>query len=318
MMDRDSHLLSHFAIAMIAALLSLASLPPIIVAAGRDVRESIICGGIGRWYELHIPPGYSGKRPMPLVIVLHGTDMTGATMRGFTNFNEIADQRGFMVAYPDSFGPSWNDGRTDIHSPAYGAGIDDVKFISAMIDNIGRKYRIDYSRVYAAGFSNGGMMAFRLGIAISKRLAAVAAVAATLPRELAVGVPAMPISVIIVHGTADTTVPWEGGVLSKHGKKHGEVLSVLDTVLFWASRNRCGRRAKVSILPDRDPDDGMMVFHIAYRCAPGADTLLLAIQGGGHTWPMRRYTQSGKRPEMMTGDLDVTEFICDFFLRHRR
>jgi len=303
---------------MIAVLLSLASLPPILVAAGRDVRESIICDGLGRWYELHIPPGYSGKGLMPLVIVLHGTDMTGAAMRGFTNFNEIADQRCFIVAYPDSFGPSWNDGRTDIHSPAYSAGIDDVKFISALIDHIGRKYRLDYSRVYAAGFSNGGMMAFRLGIAIPKRLAAVAAVAATLPRELAVGGPAMPISVIIVHGTADTTVPWEGGVLSKHGKKHGEVLSVLDTILFWSSRNRCGRRAKVSILPDRDPDDGMIVFHIDYRCAPGIDTLLLAVQGGGHTWPMRRYTQSGQRPGMMTGDLDVTEFICDFFLRHRR
>jgi len=137
---------------------------------------SMTVDGLERSYILHVPP--AANQPLPLIIVLHGTYGTGRKMEFGLGFDPYADQRGFYVAYPNAYqepGESqtahWNDGRGTLES-SY-AGIDDVKFIVSMVDDIGGQVPLDKRRVFVTGASNGGMMTYRLGCETSRVFAGI-------------------------------------------------------------------------------------------------------------------------------------------------
>jgi polyhydroxybutyrate depolymerase len=288
--------------------------------AGTDSDQSrkgvLTVAGINRSYLLHVPPACSGKGPLPLLVVLHGADASGSMMMVYTRFNDIADRNNFIVVYPNSVGPYWNDGRVDMNSVSFKANIDDVKFIASLIDTIASRFQVDTGRVYVAGFSNGGMMALRLAIAIPEKLAAVCSVSGLLPKHLSYLTPTRPIPVMIIQGTDDPIVPCGGGKLSG---KHGEILSAVDTTAYWSARNGCSSRVGVQVLPDRDPDDGTIVFRVSYACTnPGMEVVLLTIQGGGHTWPGASIALPDNRSGKTCRDINASDMIWDFFSRHRR
>jgi polyhydroxybutyrate depolymerase len=296
------------AAAMIGLLLSAAPGPE------EGTKGILVAAGIDRSYELHVPPGYNGKDAVPLVVVLHGSNASGMVMRIYTGFNELADRKNFIVVYPDSVGPYWNDGRVDMSSVSFKANIDDVGFISNLIDHIASNYRVDTKRVYLAGFSNGGMMALRLGIVISGKVAAVASVCGLLPKHLSYLAPARPVPVMIIHGTDDPIVPCGGGKLDR---KHGEVLSAVDTASYWSEKNKCSSRMGVEVLPDRAPDDGTVVFRVSNECLNSdREVILLTIQGGGHTWPGASIVLPRDKSGKTCMDFSATETIWDFFSRH--
>lgn len=142
---------------------------------------------------------------MPLVLVFHGGGGHPATMPNFTHFDSLADHKKFLVAYPESFNKSWNDTRG--LSPA-----DDVGFIRALIAELQRTHNTDPKRTYAAGISNGGFFSNRLACDLTDKLAAIAAVAATMPETLVpVCKPSVPISVMLIHGSKDPLVHIDGG-----------------------------------------------------------------------------------------------------------
>jgi polyhydroxybutyrate depolymerase len=288
-------------------------------ASAKVLEKSIRVGGIERSFLLYTPEGYSGSASVPLVIVLHGAQGSGRQISEFTGFNGFADKKTFIVLYPDAFGGFWNDGRTDEYSPSFTAKIDDVGFISSLIDEMHSHYNIDQGRVYAAGFSNGGMMVFRLGIAIPERLAAVASVAGALPKMLASATPAAAVPVLIINGTADRTVPWRGGRLYSRGRSHGETLSVVDTTLYWAAKNKCSAKTSVTILPTA-AKTGRPAFRLMYTCTrPESDVVLVALQGGGHTWPgALQYLTGATGAKRSEGVFNATAYILDFFVRHKR
>ena len=250
------------------------------------------------------------------MIVLHGADATGAVMSFYTRFDDLADRNNFIVVYPNSIGPYWNDGRVDLGSVSFKANIDDVGFIAGLIDDLAARYRVDRGRVYAAGFSNGGMMALRLAVAIPEKLAAVSSVSGLLPRHLSFLSPSRPVPVMIIQGTDDPIMPCEGGKLTR---KHGEVLSAVDTADYWSSRDGCSGPVGVQMLPDRDQEDGTVVFRAAYACKnPGMEVMLVTIQGGGHTWPGTPVVLPENKSGRTCRDFSATEMIWDFCSRHRR
>jgi polyhydroxybutyrate depolymerase len=201
-------------------------------------------------------------------------------------------------------------------SVSFKANIDDVRFISNLIDEIVARHRVDRSRVYATGFSNGGMMALRLAVAIPEKLAAVSSVSGLLPRHLSFLSPSRPIPVMIIQGTDDPIVPCGGGKLFG---KHGEILSAVDTASYWSSRDGCSGPVGVQMLPDRDPGDGTVVFRVSYSCTgPGMEVVMLTIQGGGHTWPGTQIVLPENKSGKTCRDINATEVIWDFFSRHRR
>ncbi len=279
------------------------------------VRGSLRIGGLDRTWELFLP---SSPGPYPLVIVLHGSGAKGAIMRSFMGFTDLAEQNGFLALFPDSIGPYWNDGRSDNNSPSYRAGVDDVEFLTRLLGHVVAEYHGDPARVYIAGFSNGGMMALRLGLAIPGKVAAVASVSGTLPKPLALRVARVPVPLLLIHGTEDRTVPWGGGKLVRGKMNRGEVLSVLDTLLFWAWNNGCAGSAGVSPMPDLDSRDGTRAFRMFFECDdPVRETTLIAIQGGGHHWPgIGRSLPEGKAGKVSL-DVSATDLIWEFFSRHR-
>ena len=288
-------------------------------AQGKTVRGTIKIGDLERGYEFFRPAGCTERNPLPLVIVLHGANAFGLIISMYTGFNDLAEKHHFMVLYPDSYGPYWNDGRVDMDSAAFTAGVDDVRFISMLVDFISFRHPVDRHKIYVAGFSNGGMMALRLAIAMPERLAAVASVSGLLPKNLAQLSPRWQVPVLMIHGTGDRTVPWAGGKLKGGNKTHGEVLSVVDTALYWARNNGCREPAELKMLPDVDPDDGTMAFQVSYGCCnPGSEVMLVAIQGGGHTWPGANQLLPEHRTGKTSRDISATRFIWDFFSRHKR
>lgn len=300
--------------------------PPVIaedaakpeVGLERDFVGELVHDGLRRTYLVHVGSSCSAEKPAPLVIVLHGGGGTGAGTVKLTNFNAIADREGFIVVYPDGVDRHWNDGRGVEWYRAHTENIDDLGFISALIDELSTKLKVDTKRVYVTGISNGGMMSYRLGCELSQRIAGIAPVTASISVNMAkVWSPSRPMPVLIIAGTADPLVPWDGGDIRFGGRIYGTVLSVPDTVKFWVEKSGCLAKPMVIRLPEVDPTDGTTVRKEVYAgCWGGAEVVLYAVEGGGHTWPGGwQYL-----PERIIGktsrEFSASEVIWQFFKAH--
>jgi len=283
-----------------------------------DYSSSILSGELQRTYSVHIGSSYDKTRPTPLLIVLHGGGGTGQGMNKLTNFNAIADRENFIVVYPDGFENHWNDGRGVQRYRAQTQNVDDVGFISTLIDHLSEKLNIDAKRVYVTGISNGAMMSHRLGCELSQKIAAIAPVAGNIPVNMeSVWAPSRPVPVLIINGTYDPLERWDGGEIRLGRNTFGIVLSVSDTVKFWVGKDQCSPSPTITQLPDKDPSDGTRVRTETYGgCQDGAEVVLYAVEGGGHTWPGGlQYS-----PESIIGrtsrDFDASEVMWQFFKEH--
>ena len=272
--------------------------------------------GRSRRCLVHVPRN-AAARSCPLLIVLHGGGGTPEGMVKLTKnrFNELADSSDFFVAYPGGLGRSWNDFRDDAKGYAHSEKIDDVGLISALIDRLAVEYSIDKDRVFATGISNGGFMSFRLGCELSGKIRGIAAVAATNPPDQAPRcAPARPISVMIINGTDDPIVPYNGGEVRLLGSSRGAVTSTDDTARFWARFDKCPDNPTVEKLPDSDPGDNTRVKKISYGpCGGGTRVVLYRVEGGGHTWPGGLHYLFTRMIGYTSRDLNACDRIADFF-----
>lgn len=271
--------------------------------------------GRTRTYQLHVPAVYDGTRPAALVLVFHGGGGSGANIARWTGFDALSERVGFLVVYPDGVNRHWIDGR---NAPFQNrAGVDDVAFITALLDALAAEFRIDSRRVYAAGISNGAMFCHFLALHLPDRIAAIAPVAGGLPEpEAAAPLPGGSVAVIAFNGTADALVPFEGGPIVRD---RGRVLGARATARRWADLNGCAPRPVSAALPDLDPRDGTTVTRETWSGGrDGAEVVLYVIEGGGHAWPgveKWRYRRAG---EVVSRDIDATALIWEFFERHPR
>ncbi len=279
---------------------------------------SLEVDGLTRTFILHVPPPARQGQPLPLLIVLHGGGGTGRKMQRFLGFDDYADERGFYVAYPDSYRPSgeggnshWNDGRGTEST----SGIDDVKFLLEMIAEIGRRVPLDASRVYATGASNGGMMTYRLGCETEGVFAGIAPVIANIPEPIFASCqPAAPLDFLAVNGSADPLIPLEGGGVCEDirvGCAGGQVVSQAESVGRFASTNGCDPQPQTVTLPV-EVEDGTFVEQQTYvNCAGGARVVAYIVHNGGYTWPPR----PGQLPAAgaQSRNLDATRLIVEFF-----
>lgn len=256
-----------------------------------------------------------GAGPFPLVVALHGRGGTGANMLGLTHLTQLAQREGFIVVYPDGVERSWADGRNA--SPASKQGVDDVGFLSALIDDFVARGKADASRVYVLGMSNGGFMALTLACRAAEKVTAVGSVTGLMGVELAAScAPSRPVSVAIVAGDDDRLVPFDGGVLP-NGR--GTIVGAEEAFARWVTLLGCPSPATVAMLPDAAPDDGTAVERRELTgCRGGTSVRLDVVKGGGHTWP------SGDRylPEGLIGktsqDVDASAELWRFFAGQRR
>lgn len=283
-------------------------------ANSSEMSKSVLeVNGIQRIYYFYSPKAQLNKN-IPLVLVFHGGQGNGLKVSQQTAFNDIADKQGFAVAYPNSI-KYWNDGRNTT-----GTSKNDTDFVLKLIEHLVKTENIDQQRVYATGPSNGGMFTLRLACELSNDVAAFAPVIASFPvayREKCK--PGRPVPVMMINGTKDTFIPWDGGSIRKGAKRGvgGEVVPVPDTAEFWRKHNGCSETSKVTEIPDSDRNDGTTVKVVSYSDCSGSGSLeWVQVKGGGHTWPG---TKLQKRPfvaKMMgavSQDINASQMIWDFF-----
>lgn len=243
--------------------------------------DSIIVDGIERTYEIHVPASlslYLSEKPdIALVLVLHGGGGTGKGMIKLTGFNDIADKNGFIVCYPDGISKRWGDGRDINFRKKNGTAVDDVKFISCLIDSLTAKYGINSSRVYCTGISNGGMMSFRLACALNNKISAFAPVAISMAKRMAENcMPGKHVPIMYIFGDEDPLVPFEGGQIMGN---RGEVIPVEETVDFWLKNNEITDSAKITVIDNEDDDTYVQKYDF------GKEFVFYLVKGGGHCWP---------------------------------
>lgn len=268
---------------------------------GANQERSLEVGNVKRSYLLHLPQGYVSGQPVPLVIALHGLGGTGRIMAMLTGFSDLADKKGFAVAYPDGFQLMWRYAKDD-----------DVNFIRALIDQLEKEKAVDARRVYVTGISNGAYFSSRLAGDLGDRIAAVATVAGTMTRlqGLRAKLP-RPIPLLHIHGCDDAIVSYDGK--DKFSKRHLS-WGAEEFVRWWAEHNGCEQQPVVEKLPDQATDGTSVERHLFRPGRARAEVVLYKIQGGGHTWP-----DGSWQPELLLGktcrDFNASAVIWDFFVR---
>jgi polyhydroxybutyrate depolymerase len=158
---------------------------------------------------------------------------------------------------------------------------DDIAFISALIDRVLVKYRVDKERVYSCGLSNGGILSYYLACNLSNKIAAIASVAGTMFNMWYYNCkPKTAMPVMEIHGTDDTTVPYDGS-------SGGGIYMPIDTVIKkWVEHNGCNSTPVTMQLADVNTTDLSTVTHYVYQGGiDGSSVELYKVIGGGHSWP---------------------------------
>jgi polyhydroxybutyrate depolymerase len=268
-----------------------------ILGASADER-TITVGRYARSYDLHLPNGRAPAEAAPLVLVFHGAGGNAASAKRTTAMDAKSDREGFIAVFPNGSGDpkeglAWNAWWWG--GPPNRDDADDVAFARAIVEDVARAYRVDRKRIFATGFSNGGMLAYRIGCEAGDLVAAIAPVAGALNSEKCGAGP--PVSVVAFHGRLDNLVPFDGGQppsqWDPHPRKQKSVQYAMDV---WKKRDACD--------PKPDAERKRNVMHLSHRCAGGIDVDLYAIEDQGHDWP--------------SGELSATDAIWAFFKAHPR
>lgn len=273
---------------------------------------TIQVGGVHRMALVHVPLGYTGKTPLPLVLNLHGSGSTADEQRLLTAMNRTANADGFIVAYPQAAivqgsGFDWNvPGQPLVGGrPVPRSAPNDVAFLSQLISSLEGSYCVDAHRVYATGFSGGARMVSDLGCQLSGRLAAIAPVSGLRFPSACHATHAVP--VISFHGTADPVDPYAG-----HRQKYW-TYSVADAASRWATRDGCSSTATVS-------HPATTVTLTAYSgCRNAASVELYAIAAEGHEWPGGPTLPAALTRVLgpQSGAVDADAVMWKFFAAHR-
>ena len=267
--------------------------------------------GVRRSYYVHVPAGHDGKISLPVVVALHGAFSTARNFEEESGFSLLADRESFIVVYPQGIGLGnlfrhWNSGHCC--GKARKQNIDDVGFVLATVDDVAKRNAVDRARLYLLGFSNGGMLAYRIAAEHPDIIAAVAVASGTIggvpapnEPEWSVPRPRQPVPVVALHGRADTHVPYDGGRAAQSRGK-SSAISVSRSIAMWVEADGCGPKPQVESM------GGERVERQAWSgCRDGAEVVLYSIKDWGHEWPKAN----------MLGGFEASDTIWQFFKRHR-
>ena len=279
------------------------------ITSTTDSTNTLTHDNLERTYILHVPSSYDDSHTVPLVLDFHGGGGNAENQIRVSGFSALADEKGFIVAYPNGTGKlndkllTWNSGTCC--SYAVDHNIDDVGFVRALITEVESKYKIDPKRIYATGFSNGGIMSQRLACDASDIFTAIAPVSGTLNYPQCN--PAQPVSIIEFHGTEDTHIQYNGGA-GPDSLVDIPFTSVKDTISFWLNKDQCAQTPETKSY--------LNISHDTYNnCNAGTAVELYTIIGGKHAWPGSN-GPAGPGGDEPVHSISATQLIWEFFVAH--
>ena len=274
-----------FVCSVLCAALAHAALAP------GDHEFALVHKSLKRSYLVRVPPHATHHAPLPVVLNFHGGGGNAKTQKWYTRMDGTADREGFIAVYPNGTGGfgtrflTWNAG--NCCGIAALNRVDDVGFTLAVLDDLAGKTPVDTKRIYATGLSNGSMMAYRLAVEATHRIAAVAGVAGAM--TLASFRPKRHIPVMHIHSLDDERALYSGGLGPAFPMTDTRVFhnSVEDMIGKWVTYNQCPAQGRVAALVSgKGPDEGHTANRIEYRpCADGSEVVLWKLAGPGHVWP---------------------------------
>lgn len=268
------------------------------------INATLNVNGVNRSYNLYVPESYNPALPTALVFNFHGLGSNGFEQMVYGDFRPLAEENGFIIAHPNGTTflgfTHWNVGGFTEGSPA-----DDVGFTEALLTELSATYNIDSQRVYATGMSNGGYMSFLLACQMNDKFAAIASVTGTMTIDTYDEcVPAAPIPVLQIHGTADQTVSYNG--IEAWNK------SIPDVLNYWVGVNNCNPTPTINRLVDLNPNDEDFVDHYIYSGGTnGAVVEHYKINNGTHSWP-------GTSVGVANRTINASQLVWEFFSRYNK
>lgn len=315
------------------------------IASAQASLEWLNVDGSLRSFAVHLPIDYDSRRKYPVVVLLHGSGETAEDIERLSHFDFVADRYGFIAFYPNSNGTRWDVGGAPAaaNRPSGRKGglgnmgpripfplpdgegaekngnqdknpLGDVKFLNQMLDKLAQTYSVDPNRIFATGYSDGGIMDFRLGCSMSSRIAAIAPVAAAMPKEMSLHCePSRAIPLLMINGTSDPVVHFGGGRLRETTLT---ILPVKTTAEKWAELDRCALKPTQTELPPHNKEGLKTILNTYGDCRDGAEVALYTIEGGGNTWPSGDKILPEKEVGKTSTDLDTDEVMWKFFSAH--
>jgi len=280
-------------------------------------------GGLARSYIVHVPPQSFADGAFPVILNFHGAGSNAQQQEWYSAMDATADRAGFLAVYPNGTGRgtralTWNAGGCCAYAERN--RVDDVGFTRALLDDLATRVRVDRARVYATGISNGGMMAFRLGVEAADLIAAIAPVEGALMVEASGPARAMPL--MLFNSVDDRYVPYGGrpgllGGLSR-ATRYPRVPGVDEEVVRWRGFDGCPSGAQVG--PELKGASGSAdAGNTATRyewgpCRDGSRIVLWKLSGSGHVWPgaSRSVFYLGRGTRVIDANDQMWQFFRDF------
>jgi polyhydroxybutyrate depolymerase len=261
---------------------------PIAVTNSAELNGTFMFQGNKRTYIIRLPKNYSSLKELPMVVFLHGGNGNAKSVQSFTNFGEVADRHGFILLYPQGFYEAsensfiWADGRGLAPDKM---GIDDVGFVTNLVNSIGSSYKVNNKKVYLSGFSNGGFLAQRIAFKNNVQFAAIATLGSSVTKQIIEGPkPSRAIPSMFIFGSDDPLVPYKGGIVS--GSISLPVVGIEQLVNFWVEQNQCKNSAPIRSLSDVSNRDNSTVTIANYSGGiNNTEVEFYKVLGGGHTFP---------------------------------
>tara|TARA_Y100000739_G_C20578204_1_gene451397 strand:- start:199 stop:1098 length:900 start_codon:yes stop_codon:yes gene_type:complete len=262
---------------------------------------SINHDGLARTYILHKPDNFAENSP--LVFVLHGFTSSATTIMTYSQMNQIADENGFMVCYPQ--GTALPSGETHWNANLEMSSIDDIGFLHQLANKLQESYKINPKNTFVSGMSNGGFMSYTLACKKSNVFKAIASITGTMSgNDWLTCNPSNKIPIMQISGTDDEVVPWDGTMSTAYG--WGGAPHIIKVMDYWANLNGCDSVEKIDFA-DIDTTDNSTVSLTKQKGSQyNNEVWLYTVTGGGHDWP----GSFGNK------DISASKEIWKFFKQH--
>lgn len=253
-----------------------------------DGMYSCVYDGVERKFLLFMPS--ASMQGAPLMFMLHGYSGSPASFAESTGMNETAEEYGFAVVYPQGRrDPGDSTGGNGWNSGLKSTGNDDVGFLAALANYLTETYGFEKDAVFAAGFSNGAFMMYRLATKASDTFKAVASVSGAMSggaweersKKASIGI-------LQINGTDDEVIPNKDGVF-------GDAPSIDGVMEYWSKANGLDKSSEEKL--------SQKVSKCTYWSGRSDTTVChIVIEGGKHSWPEKAFS-----------DIDANEEILKYF-----